>query len=340
LWEREVVEVSGAVNYEEIGRAYTAINDLEAGRFRLTVLSDLPNCLNDNPARRYMKTFTLGGVESLGLVEGPSLSADLCDGGPGIVTLKLFDNTGSTEGDLTFYYNGNLVVSSYKGNGDYEVYIDHPVDNASLYMVNTLGCDLIEELTLGAPVAAFAYSSPNFDSSGTLFEQEEITFTNQAIGDFALAVWNFGDGTEVRVDPATDPAEIIHTYEFSGTYQVSLEIFNVSGCSRSYSESLSVGLGYQILFPNVFTPNGDGINEYFEGEFIGITSFELSIYNTWGGLVTTMTYAYEDKPLHWGWNGNYLDGSPYTQKYFRYVFTALTIKGVQVTRAGEAVILR
>lgn len=340
LWEREVVDVNGAVNYEEIGRAYTAINDLEAGRFRLTVLSDLPNCLNDNPARRYMKTFALGGVESLGLVEGPSLSADLCDGGPGIVTLKLFDNTGSTEGDLTFYYNGNLVVSSYKGNGDYEVYIDQPVDNASLYMVNVLGCELIEELTLGVPVAAFAYSSPNFDSSGTLFEQEEITFTNQANGDFALAVWNFGDGTEVRVDPATDPAEIIHTYELSGTYEVSLEVFNDSGCSRRYSESLAVGLGYQILFPNAFTPNGDGINEYFEGEFTGIESFELNIYNTWGGLITTIAYAHAEKPLHWGWDGNYADGSLYTQKYFRYVFTAITIKGEEVTRAGEAVILR
>lgn len=340
LWEVERINSDGSVSFEEVGRALTALNDLEPGRYRLTVLSDLPNCSDTNPARRFMRTFTLGGVDSLELVEGPYLSDELCQGNPGMVTVKVFDNTGANEGEVVFYYNGSLVVSDYKGNGDYEVFIDQPFDNAQLSMVNTLGCELVQQLTIGVPDPIFAYNSENFAQSGTLFEQEDITFTNQTVGDFAWAVWNFGDGTEVMVDPTVDSAEIVHTYEFSGTYQVSLEVFNASGCSRLYTDSLAVGLGYQILFPNAFTPNGDGINEYFEGEFTGIESFELGIYNTWGGLVTTIAYTHAEKPVHWGWNGNYADGSPYTQKYFRYVFTAITVKGEEVTRAGEAVILR
>jgi gliding motility-associated-like protein len=101
-----------------------------------------------------------------------------------------------------------------------------------------------------------------------------------------------------------------------------------------------VGLGYQILFPNAFTPNGDGINEYFEGEFTGIARFELRIYNVWGGLISSISHENETKPEFWGWDGNYNDGTPYTQKYFRYVFNAQAMSGEEVNQSGEAVILR
>ncbi|WP_417935526.1 PKD-like domain-containing protein [Flagellimonas marinaquae] len=340
IWEREVTGDDGDVSYEEMARGYRAINNLEAGRYRLTVLSDLLDCTNDNPVKRYQETFVLGGEENLMIVEGPTFDAVLCDGQPGWASIQILDSTGAEEGDMTFYYNGNLIVSGYKGNGLYELFIDQPLDIATLSMANSLGCEITEEVALGVPDAVLGFDSANFGNSGTLLEQEEITFTNQTVGDFAWAVWNFGDGTEVMVDPATDPAEVIHSYEFSGTYEVSLEVFNAAGCSRRYSESLAVGLGYQILFPNAFTPNGDGINEYFEGEFTGIESFELRIYNVWGGLVTAMAYDYQTKPKYWGWDGNYVDGSPYVQKYFRYVFTAKTLQGEEVTRAGEAVILR
>lgn len=340
LWERELIDANGSMYHEELARGFSAINELEAGRYRLTVTSNLPSCSNDNPAKQYSKTFALGGVESLGLVEAPALSASLCGGEPGVVRLKLFDTTGSEEGGITFYYDGAMVVSDYTGDGWYEVFIERPIDDASLTMVNTFGCQLRQQLKIGVPDAQFSYSSATYDTIGTLPDQEEITFRNETVGDFTHAIWNFGDGVEVAVDPFTQPFDIQHTYEFSGTYEVTLEVFNVAGCSRSTAQSLQIGLGYQILFPNAFTPNGDGMNEYFEGEFTGIEQFELFIYTIWGGLITSMAYDKDSKPAHWGWDGNYGDGTPYAQKYFRYVFKAQTTSGELVNRSGEAVILR
>ena len=41
-----------------------------------------------------------------------------------------------------------------------------------------------------------------------------------------------------------------------------------------------------LKLPNVFTPNNDGINDFFiPVELIGINDFEITIYNRWGNLV-------------------------------------------------------
>ena len=47
--------------------------------------------------------------------------------------------------------------------------------------------------------------------------------------------------------------------------------------------------------PNVFTPNGDGTNDYWGIEILGATCFEVEIYNRWGGLI----YTLESQSEYW-----------------------------------------
>ncbi len=58
-------------------------------------------------------------------------------------------------------------------------------------------------------------------------------------------------------------------------------------------------IDWEIFFPNAFTPNGDGTNEYFSpiGYNLDKLSFTMYIYNRWGGLVYVMDDI--NKP----WNG-------------------------------------
>jgi gliding motility-associated-like protein len=55
---------------------------------------------------------------------------------------------------------------------------------------------------------------------------------------------------------------------------------------------------YGVYFPNVFTPNNDGINDEFKAYTQDeILSFELKIYDRWGGLL------FSSNNLNEGWNG-------------------------------------
>lgn len=54
-----------------------------------------------------------------------------------------------------------------------------------------------------------------------------------------------------------------------------------------------------IFFPNAFTPNGDGVNDFFKGFGNNIKQYYLSVYNRWGEKV------FETYNLQAGWDGTY-----------------------------------
>lgn len=67
-------------------------------------------------------------------------------------------------------------------------------------------------------------------------------------------VWNFGDGEETENETTTS-----HTYSSWGDYIVTLTLTTDSGCGDSISHTIVIE--DDLRFPNVITPNGDGIND-------------------------------------------------------------------------------
>ncbi len=89
--------------------------------------------------------------------------------------------------------------------------------------------------------------------------------------------------------------------------------------NRTATDSVTVYVVCDVNIPNVFTPNGDDINDqfYIENLYMHPNS-NLKIYNRWGRLV------YENKNYDNSWNGNKLsDGTYY------YVFDAPEINIIQ-----------
>jgi len=68
-------------------------------------------------------------------------------------------------------------------------------------------------------------------------------------------------------------------------------------------------------FPNVITPNGDGINEYLDllGKFKSCQEFQLTILNRWGNLV------YSGTKTATPFSGNNLDGTPLESGVYFYL---------------------
>ncbi|MDA9003379.1 hypothetical protein N9J23_01950, partial [Flavobacteriaceae bacterium] len=99
-----------------------------------------------------------------------------------------------------------------------------------------------------------------------------------------------------------------HSYPISGTYYVTLRIFNSLGCYEEITKPISVGRGYYVLKPNVFTPfASEEINDEFNLLISGFVNYNFTVYDYKGNLVYSETDE-EDDPLNptgleiYGWD--------------------------------------
>lgn len=81
--------------------------------------------------------------------------------------------------------------------------------------------------------------------------------------------------------------------------EVFLHITGLSGCPNvDTSFSVVSDQSFTVFLPNAFTPSGDGLNDEFKVQGIGIIGLEyFYIYDRWGDLV------FESTHLDQGWNG-------------------------------------
>ncbi|MDR9488467.1 gliding motility-associated C-terminal domain-containing protein, partial [Salibacter sp.] len=113
------------------------------------------------------------------------------------------------------------------------------------------------------------------------------------------------EGEEVRIQ--TKPTFTNHTFDWntgqetqtitakeSGLYRVT--VTSKRGCEGS-DEIEIADCPINIFIPNAFTPNGDGLNDKFEVQGIGITDYHILIFDRWGNLV------FESNDINRSWNG-------------------------------------
>ncbi|MFA6057885.1 MAG: gliding motility-associated C-terminal domain-containing protein [Taibaiella sp.] len=116
--------------------------------------------------------------------------------------------------------------------------------------------------------------------------------------------WNTGS-TEPTLD-------IVHP----GTYALTISAAPL-GCSNT--GTIDVRKDCYIDIPNAFTPNGDGVNDYFFPRQLlsrSVTQFEMVIYNKWGQVI------FRTKETRGrGWDGKF-NGIDQPQGVYLYTITA------------------
>ena len=127
-----------------------------------------------------------------------------------------------------------------------------------------------------------------------------------------------------------------HQYFADGTYNVTVYVYNASGCYATSSEEIIVGKGYTILMPNAFSPNGDNINEVIAPVFTGLKSVDFLIYNDLGILVyqefvSETNLSLEGKIEIKGWDGTNSDPS---SNFYVYKIIGVRINDEIVIKSG------
>ena len=71
----------------------------------------------------------------------------------------------------------------------------------------------------------------------------------------------------------------------------------------------------ELYVPNVFSPNGDALNDTFEpSSNCGFASFEMKIFSRWGNLL------YISRSANEGWNGE-TGGQPAPADVYTYIIS-------------------
>ncbi|MBK7230881.1 MAG: gliding motility-associated C-terminal domain-containing protein [Saprospiraceae bacterium] len=81
--------------------------------------------------------------------------------------------------------------------------------------------------------------------------------------------------------------------------QYSIQLTNVYGCSGYDTLLVLEKCPANVIFPNVFSPNSDGINDFFTGIFEYVENPELKIYSRWGEQIFSSNGAVLE------WDGNF-----------------------------------
>ncbi len=89
--------------------------------------------------------------------------------------------------------------------------------------------------------------------------------------------WTFENGVPAT---STDQNPPLVCFDSPGLHEVTLVFTNQYG-STSWSEFVNAQPDCPFTIPNIFTPNGDGLNEVFQADGL-LEPFTLTVFNRWG----------------------------------------------------------
>ncbi len=106
------------------------------------------------------------------------------------------------------------------------------------------------------------------------------------------------------------------------------------GCFATSQITIDVVLPCKDFFvPNVFTPNGDGINDTYLIKTEFLAKYEISIYNRWGKEV------FSSQDPNAPWNGT-IDKSPASAGVYYYIIRSTCANGKTIDKHGFLQLIR
>ncbi|MCF8238868.1 MAG: gliding motility-associated C-terminal domain-containing protein [Saprospiraceae bacterium] len=208
-----------------------------------------------------------------------------------------------------------------------------PASSYTLMIKDATGCILQQDTSM------IAYTLPVLvlDVSVELAYGESVPIlatVNIPAKDILSIEWTPGTGLNCVdcLNPVASPLE-------TTTYQ--LTVIDKNGCEVKATIRIDVALEVDVFIPNVFHPDGNGINDGFtafaDPEKV-IRIVELRIYDRWGNAVFRTT----DIPVNqtiWGWDGTYRS-EPMDPAVFVYVVEVEFINGQRGLFKGDVQLSR
>jgi gliding motility-associated-like protein len=225
-----------------------------------------------------------------------------CAGWPGQVTISSMNKDVVLYGVDTVIQSGNVFYNLSAG-------------NYTATVTNDIGCVFQQPFTI--PMANLTNATFAFSPDTFCVGNSTIAFSNLSTNVNSYS-WYINDSLFSTMQ---NPA---YTFPHSGNYTVTLiSYWNQPTCSDTASRSLIVHSCYfDITYPNVFTPNGDGINDTWQPVIrdLGyqVNDYSLIIYDRWGLKI------FEASDIMKGWDAHTTSGIECKDGTYYYLITYQT----------------
>lgn len=174
----------------------------------------------------------------------------------------------------------------------------------------------------------------SFTMPDIICPEDPLEVVNTSTGQISSWLWKYDVvGSSTVKDP---PPFLFPTINREAYYTVKLLAYNSSlGCADSARKTLTVLDHCLIEVPSGFTPNNDGLNDFFQPHnALKADNYEFKVYNRWGQLV------FQSRNWREKWDGK-INGAYQTTGVFVWMLSYThRDTGKQVFRKGTVTLIR
>jgi len=285
------------------------INELSAGNYEVMITDDV-GC-------ELIQNFELTSPSEL--ILNPNFQNPNCDGlETGIISL--ISASGGVGPYEYAFEDGNYGEQTTFENLGPATYTYHLIDNN--------GCETSVQGTLMAPDIPDIELGENINIT-----LGDSTMLNVSINETVLQTIEWL-GTDLSCNDCLEP--IIRPFDETN---YTLTVTSQDGCVDTDSITVFVDKFRQLYIPNAFSPNFDGVNDYFN--IYGgpeVESYDLTVFDRWGNMLYTQNNLPRES-INEGWDGSFR-GKRVDPGVYVWMANVHFIDGVDILYSGDITLLR
>jgi gliding motility-associated-like protein len=203
--------------------------------------------------------------------------------------------------------DGEVVIRASGGVGEFEYYVNGIYQIDSVFTALTAGkyTVVVEDINNCVGATTFTISQPasyyvNAGEDKVSMRKEPVTLVADAFSTNGIIGYKWSPAHNLNCDTCS---QVIATPDSTTDYV--LRVMDGDSCINFDTVRVVVKLAPQSFIPSAFTPNGDGLNDYFNFDILGSKNIAVKIFNRWG----TVMYENDNQPngitTTNAWNGTF-----------------------------------
>jgi len=168
-----------------------------------------------------------------------------------------------------------------------------------------------------------------------------VTFSNTSASSLGsssvVTIWNFGNSNTATISAATSATqkETVMLYNQPGNYTVTMWA-SKGDCIGKAQMVVKVEVPSELTVPNIFTPNGDGVNDLFFLKATNLSNINFIVFDRWGHKI----YELDTEKGNIAWDGKNQQGKEVAEGVYFYVLKATGKDGQTYDKKGNITVVR